>query len=147
MATTNEKVLVGALIATIIIAGIIVALVVQRTIFNTGTIEAIGFNIYSDINITTPLTQINWGQLKQGELIQITAFAFNSGNVNITLSFITTSWNPTYANNSLTFGWNYTGQIIQPLTALPLQLWLQVSPTVTNITSFSFNVVMNATQV
>jgi hypothetical protein len=150
MATTNEKVLVGALIATIIIAGIIIGLTRTQTIHNIGTINSLGFFVWADQNRTTLLSSIDWGSLNPGDLKGVTGWAQITGTVNVSLSFITWNWNPTTAQQYLVFGWNLTGQIYQPGQVFPLQLTLQAfsnATGITSFTSFSFDINMTATQV
>lgn len=147
MATQNEKILAGALIATIILAAIVVTLMLTRPISNVGKIRAIGFDVFADSACTIQLTQINWGTLAPGEMGTVTFFAKNSGNVNVTLNFNTTDWIPTNAPIYLVVAWNYTGQLMKPLDVIPIATTLAVSTTITGITNFSYTMNVNAVEV
>jgi hypothetical protein len=147
MATQNEKILTGILIATIIVAVVVVALTMNRPISNVGKIRAIGFDVFADRECTVVLTQIDWGSLAPGEMGAVTLYARNSGNVNITLSFNTTDWNPPNAANYLTIAWNYSGVVLHTGDVLPIQLTNAVSPSITGIMNYSFTINMLATEV
>lgn len=147
MATQNKN-LTGVLIATIIIAVlIVVALTMNRPISNVGKIRAVGFDVFADSQCTVVLTQIDWGSLAPGEMGAVTMYARNSGNVNVTLSYNTTGWNPASAANYLTIAWNYSGAVLQPGNVLPIQMTNAVSPSITGITSYNFTINMLATEV
>jgi len=147
MATQNENILAAILIATIIIAVAVVALTMNRSVPNVGKIRAIGFDVFANKECTTVLTQIDWGSLAPGEMGAVTLYARNSGNVNITLSFNTTDWNPANAANYLTIAWNYSGVVLQSGNILPIQLTNAVSPSITGIMNYSFTINMLATEV
>lgn len=144
--TQTSNIIIGFVI--IAAAIIIAALILSQTvvIHNTGTINTIGFTLWADANRTTTLATINWGSLNPGDTHAVLGWAQNTQNVNFTLSFVTYNWNPTSAQQYLVFGWNYTGQIIQPSQIVPLQITLQALPNVTGITTFSFDINMTAVQ-
>jgi hypothetical protein len=70
----------------------------------------------------------------------VTFFAKNTGNVNATLSYNTTSWNPVNASTYIAVAWNYTGQILQPLGVVPITTTLTIA---TNATGSNFSYTMN----
>jgi len=145
MATTLEKILAGALIIVIIAA--VIALSIVRQISNTGTISAVGFDIYSDPACTMNLTAIDWGNRHPGDVVAYLMYARNSGNVNITLSHNITDWVPVNAPNYLTITWNYTGYILRPSNVSTIMWTLAVAPNITGISTFSFKINCNATEV
>ena len=148
MATTNEKILLVALVATIIIAAAII-LTYTTVIQNTGSINTIGCVIWANSNETIaygPSNGISRGTFNPGDTKAVPIWAQNTQTVNVTLSFITYNWNPATAPGYLVFGWNYTGQTIIVNQTLPLQLTLQALPNVTGFTTFSFSTNITATQ-
>jgi len=145
MATRTEMVLGTALIVTIVIA-VTVVLTMNRAVGNVGKIRAIGFDVFADRNCTAPLTQIDWGLLSPGEMALFTMYARNSGNVNITLSYNTTGWNPVNASAFLLVAWNYSGQMIKPLEVVAVSTTLTVSPSISGVTNFSYTMNIQATE-
>jgi len=145
MATRTELILATALIATIVIA-VTVVLTMNRAVGNVGKIRAIGFDVYADRACTSPLTQIDWGSLSPGEMAAITMYARNSGNVNVTLAFNTTDWNPVGASTVLLVAWNYSGQVIKPLEVVAISTTLTVSPSISGVTNFSYTMNIQATE-
>lgn len=143
MATNTEKILAGALVAFVIVAAI-VAVTYNYTIHNTGTINVIGFSLWTNVNRTTALTVINWGTLNPGDTKGVSAWAQNTGNVNVTLSSSVFNWSPATAPQYLTFNWNYTGSKLLPGQLLHLLLTLAASPSITGITNFSFDINMTS---
>jgi hypothetical protein len=118
----------------------------SRTVSNTGTVQTIGFNVYSDSACTNPLTSINWGNVTPNSNYTFTLYALDSGNVNIVLSMSTNTWNPSTASNYLSLSWNYiSGTVLTPNESVPIILTLTVG-NIQGITSFSFNILMVGTQ-
>jgi hypothetical protein len=70
----------------------------------------------------------------------------NEGNVTVTLSVQATDWNPASASSYFTFNWNCTGYVLQPKEVVQALLSLNVSSSISGITSFSFDITITATQ-
>lgn len=147
MATTNEKVL-GAVIAGLLIITVAALLIASYRISNTGKIRTNGLNIYADSYCTIQLKSIDWGLMSPGDSKGQVLYCRPEGNVNVTLSYSTSDWIPASAASYLSTGWNYTaGSKIQPFEVRIVLFTLTVSPTIVNITNFSFTATINATQV
>jgi hypothetical protein len=144
--STQQKIIAGVLIATIIVL-VGVLYVVTNQIHNTGTINVIGCNIWANPTLTTPLKSINWGTLNPSDIYAIVCWVQNNGTANVTLSFTTFNWIPSIAQQYLTLSWNYSGQILQPTNVIPIQISLQVSPSIIGVTNFSFDTNITATQI
>ncbi|MGA3191992.1 MAG: hypothetical protein ABSD73_05695 [Candidatus Bathyarchaeia archaeon] len=128
----------------ILATSFVVALSMQsytRQIPSTGTITAVGVNVFSDAACTQNLTSVNWGVLTPGSLANYQMYIKSTSNVPITLSLGTDSWNPAAAATYITLTWSYAaGTVIQPNASLPVTLTLTVSSSVAGFTSFSFNI-------
>ena len=135
-----------ALAATIIIATVTVLVFTYR-ISNVGRIKAVGVGVYWDLNATNPCSSIDWGSLRPGDLAGVTVYVKNVKNTNVTLSLNVTDWSPQNASQYLTLSWNYSGAMIQPAQVIAIQMALLVSPQTQNIDTFSFNIVITATEV
>lgn len=148
LATRNEMLLAGILMATIIASAVVVTLLIYgQPVSSTGKIRAIGCDIWADTNRTIKLQQIDWGVLSPGDIAGITFWIQNIGNVNGTLSFNVTDWKfatvtpnstlPGNASSYLVLSWNYSGAVMKPFETVPVQMQLAVSPQIANISQFN----------
>jgi len=148
LATRNEMLLSGILIATIVVAAVTVALLMAiRPVSSTGKIKAIGCEIWADANRIIKLQQVDWGVLSPGDVAAVTFWVQNIGNLNGTLSFNITSWQfttvianstlPSNASNYLVYSWNYSGAVLKPFDTVPVQMQLAVAPNIQNISQFN----------
>lgn len=118
----------------------------QTRLGSTGTITSIGVSTYSDASTVTPINNINWGQLSAGTTVSKTIYVKNQGNAYTALSMDTTSWYPSSAQNYISLNWNYPpGQALEPYQVAPITLTLTVSPQVTGVQSFSFEIIITGT--
>ncbi|MGB9693302.1 MAG: hypothetical protein ACPLYF_00495 [Fervidobacterium sp.] len=114
-------------------------------IHSVGNIQTISVQIKDDNgNI---LTSIDWGTLTPNSTKNFHVFAINNGTVPITLNLLTENWNPTNASNFISLSWDYLGDTINPGMQHPIIFTLTVNPDVSNISSFSFDIVIQAQEV
>jgi len=106
-------------------------------------ISAVG--VYSSPDCKTSLSSINWGTLSPGGNKSVVAYVKNEGTVPVTLALSAANWSPTTASSYMTLSWDYNGARLNPGTKAKVTLTLQVSSSVDEITSFSFDVVITAT--
>lgn len=154
MATTLEKILAAALVAVVIVA--VVALTMNVHLTSHGHITAIGLDVWKDVNLTQPLTDIDWGTLDPGEMVGVIFYARNYGNVNETLSIQAGNWtfngvseqNFTVPNASQYFAlaWNCSGYLLHPAQVVTANMTLAVSPSISKITSFTNDIVLKGTE-
>ena len=104
----------------------------------------IGVSAYWDSELTDRVDAINELFLSNGTQKSYRLYIFNDGNTRETLSLSTSNWNPPEASSYINLTWNYRGQIINPNTALPVTLTLAVSPNITEVTYFNFNIIVEA---
>ncbi|MGD6850770.1 MAG: hypothetical protein ACQCN6_01770 [Candidatus Bathyarchaeia archaeon] len=147
MASTNEKILAGVLIAVVVVAAVAIGvIVVSRQISSHGTVvsTSYGLGVYTDAACTDPLTEIDWGKVSNGAVATTPVFYVkNTGqNTNLTLGFNVTDWNPTGAANYFTLTWNYTGAVLQPGEVLAVQMQLTIAQSVP-FTAFSNRININ----
>jgi len=117
----------------------------DRTIPNTGSVKGIGVGIYWNSACTNKTSSINWELMEPGSNKTVTVYVRNEGNVAATLSKATQNWNPSTASSYITLNWNYNGQTLSVNQVIPIQLTLLVSPNISGITSFSFDLTITAT--
>jgi hypothetical protein len=75
----------------------------------------------------------------------VTIYVRNEGNVAATLSKTAQNWNPSSASTYITLNWNYAGQTLAVYQVLQVNLSLTVSPTISGITNFTFDITVTAT--
>ena len=148
---------IGTVLALAIIGLIMTAmgaLVTTRTVSNTGNIAVVTpppsptvqLGVYSDSGCTSALSSIPWGTLSPGNTATSTMYVRNEGNVAVTLSIQAADWNPASASSYFTFNWNCTGYVLQPSQVVQALLTLNVSSSISGITSFSFDITVTGTQ-
>jgi hypothetical protein len=126
------------------------SLVVTRTVSNTGSIRvstpSAQLGIYSDSGCTTVLSSVSWGTLDPGSTATSTIYVRNEGNVPVTLSIQAANWNPASAQSYFILTWNRNSYVLAVGASVQAVLSLSVSSSISNITSFSFDISIIATQ-
>ena len=102
-------------------------LTIQRTIPGKGQVVTANLHIYWNAECTQIASEIDWGQLRPGDIATKSVFAKNTGDVKINHSFSITNRSPSTASSCISLSWNYTGALVQPNQAIPIKLRLEVS--------------------
>jgi hypothetical protein len=140
----RKKVNLGVILLTVsfaIVAGFAVSglLTTQKKLTNTGSVKAINVEVYWDFECTQVVSSVDWGAPEPGDPINKTVYIKNSGTAPMTLSLSCSDWNPVEAENYLTLSWDSEGTEINAGEVIPAVMTLSVSPSVTGITVFSFD--------
>lgn len=85
-------------------------------------------------------TGIKWGNVSVGTAAEVTVYVKNLGQQPLILSMNTSAWNPTTASLKMFMLWNYDDNPIAAGSVIKLNLRLYVSPDISGVTNFSFNV-------
>jgi hypothetical protein len=101
--------------------------------------------IYWDQGCTNRTLSVDWGSIEPGLNKTLTVYVRNEGNSATCLSMATSNWIPSAALSFMTLNWNYSGQILSVDQVIPLKLTLAVSPTISGITHFSFDITIATT--
>jgi len=139
--TTQRNLVLVALVATVVVLAAVVISAHYR-IHNTGTVKAIGVDVFWDANCTVPVENIDWELIAPGELKGTTVYIKNSKNVNFTMSINASSWVPPEAEQYFTLDWNYTGEVLYPTDVVVTQISLYLDPNVAEIETFSFDIII-----
>ncbi len=143
-----------AVIAVMLIAGILSGLIIvnvrslyqtSSTISSVGTFKAIGIGVYWDEDSTRIVNTLDWGFLTAGSSKSFTVYISNEGALPLTLTISTSNWNPSTASNYLTLKWSYNGQTLDADTTIPVTITLTVSPSISGINAFDFDITAVAT--
>ena len=144
-----QKATIGAIVVLVYVGVIVSALgtlVATQTVTNTGSITAVGVGVYSNSGCTTVLSTIPWGTLNPGSTSTYTIYVKDTGDTAVTLSMVTSGWNPSTASNYITLTWNQNGTTLQASNSVAALLTLSVSSSISSsITSFSFNITITGT--
>ena len=114
-----------------------------QAVGSRGEVKVLGVSVWQDLNLTTPLTVIDWGMLEPSENKTVSCYLRNEGNVPSLLTVYTENWQPVNASNWISLSWNLEGVNIEVAEALKTDLTLTVSPDIKNIFSFSFDIVIS----
>ena len=145
-----NKLSTGAVIAlaatgiflTLVTAG----LIATQTIPSNGTVTAVNVGVYTDSQCTQNCTSISWGTLNPGNTASKIVYVKNTGTAPVTLTMTTGSWTPTTANSKITLTWNQQNTVLNAGQSTPANLTLTVASDATNITTFSFNIIIAGTE-
>lgn len=150
----TQKINTTIILAAVALIGVMTSLLVAglladyQRVSNAGSIKAVGVGVYSDSACTTNLTSINWGLLTPGTNYTRDIWIKNLGNTRITLSMATEGWSPATASSYITLWWDREGQYLNATQSFKAVLTLYASTTITttNITDFSFTIVITGTE-
>lgn len=146
-----QKLQVGAIMAvamTAIVVSVLASslLMAQQTIPNTGNVKAAGVCVYWNSNCTSNVTTINWGSLEAGAVVNLPVYIKNEGTVPVVLNMTTENWSPTSALSSITLSWNRGNYILSSGGIIQAIFTLTISPDISGITSFSFDIIITGTE-
>ena len=109
-------------------------------------VDAVSVGVYWDCYCTSPVESIDWGNLSPGSTKTASIYVRNEADADVRLSLNTTGWTPTHASEDISLDWNYTRGPLRPEDAAHTTLSLSVSPRITNVTDFNFDIVISATE-
>lgn len=98
--------------------------------------------IFYDSGCTEPVSSIDWGTLEPGDASNTTIYVKNLGETSVLLYLNTQNWDPSEASQHITLDWNYTDSALEPDESIAVELTLTVSPDATDVTDFSFEIVV-----
>jgi hypothetical protein len=133
-------VLLSGILSGLIIANVRSLYQASSTISSVGTFKAIGIGVYWDDDSTRSVNALDWGFLFPGSQKSFTVYISNEGALPLTLTISTSNWNPSTASNYLTLTWNHNGQKLDADTTIPVTITLTVSPSISEINTFNFDI-------
>lgn len=107
-----------------------------------GAVVLEGLEVYVDPAGTVPIVAIDWDYPRPGDNMTSTVYVENTGNWPARVSLSASGWVPAGAEAFLALSWDYTGTPIEPGALVTIVLELRVSPDVTGIREFTFDVVI-----
>ena len=131
-----------ALASGLAVSGILTA---SRTLSSTGSVKGINVEVYWDLQCTQVVTSVDWETPEPGDVLNKTIYVKNTGNAQMTLSLTDSGWDPAEASNYISLTWDREGVAIDADQVIEAVLTLSVSESITGITNFSFNIVIEGT--
>jgi hypothetical protein len=146
-----QRMTIGMILAVASVGVVVTALVsalllTNQTIPNTGNLKTIGVNVYWDAACTNKVSSIDWGTVEANSTKSFTIYIKNNGTAAEVLGMSTGNWNPTSASSQISLSCNCTGYVLAHGSVVGSVLTLSVSPTITGITSFSFDITITGTE-
>jgi hypothetical protein len=114
----------------------------SRSIQSSGTVKAVNIGVYWDSGCTNATSTIGWGMLSPGEPKNVTVYLRNEGNVALRSNLTVQNWVPTGSSSYIGLVWNRENQTVAVGSVVTAVLTLSVSPSITGITDFSFDIVI-----
>jgi hypothetical protein len=138
------------LIVVVILAvasGLVVSglLTVSKTLTSTGSVKAINVEVYWDLACTQVVSAIDWGTPAPGDSVSRTVYVKNSGSAPMNVSLSASGWVPVEAGNYLTLSWDREGVEVAADGVVQALITMDVSGSITGITDFSFDIVIEGT--
>jgi hypothetical protein len=118
----------------------------SRSIQSSGTVRAVNIGVYWDSGCTNATSTIGWGMLSPGESKNVTVYLRNEGNVALRSNLTVQNWVPTGSSSYMGLVWNRENQTVAVGSVVTAVLTLSVSPSITGITDFSFDITITGTQ-
>jgi len=113
---------------------------------NVSAIETSGtLGVYWNSNCTTEVTSINWGNMTPGQEKTTTFYIRNEASNPVFLAGIDKNWNPTTAQSYIHFTFDPNDQKTQAGEIIKAACTLTVSVETTNISSYSFDILLLGT--
>ena len=143
-ATVGLAITVAAIFTlTIVLA----AIQSYKTVPVTGVITAVNVELYQDSACTQTLSSWNLGNVTAASSTNRTIYVKNTGNTPVSLNMTVNAWTPSNASNYMAFTWNQEGTVLNAGNNVATLLTLTVSPSITGITNFGFNMTITGTQI
>lgn len=131
-----------ALVGAVTVTGLLTA---SRTIGSTGSVRAINVEVYWDSGCINVVSEIAWGSLEPGDSATKTIYIKNTGNAALTLNMTCSGWDPSGAEDDITLTWDKEDASVNPDAVVTAVLTLSVSPSISEITNFSLNIIITGT--
>ena len=138
---------VAACLAGMMVGSAVTFAVLQRSYSfpTSGMIVAVNVGVFADSACTQNLTAVSWGFVYPGESVNRIVYVKNTGNSPVSLSMVTSGWNPAVANGPISIAWDREGVSLNPGLSISATLTLNASLTsysVSGITNFTVNIVV-----
>jgi hypothetical protein len=145
---SNSKVILATtcLLTIVILGAVTGGFGSFKSIVRADTVKGVGVGIYWDQSFTNRTSALNWGQIAAGSSKTLTIYVKNEDNFKVSLKLDTSNWTPVAAENYISLGWNYSGQVLSVNEALPIELTLTIKSTADGVYNFDFNTIITTVE-
>jgi hypothetical protein len=136
-------------VATMAVASVVLTyglLFGSKTITSQGNVHSVGVGVYWENTCVNEVTAIDWGLVEPGASVNVTVYILNDGTVPMTLNMTTDNWDPAAASPDITLSWNCEGSSVSAQSVSQAVLTLSVSPSISNVSSFSFDITITGSE-
>jgi hypothetical protein len=134
-------------VALLVVTGLVLLLRVDSFVRNVSAVDSVGVGVYWDRRHTMPVTSIDWGTLAPGSSKRMLVYLRNENSSTIRYIFASTgAWVPSAASGSMKLTLEYSGAVLVLNQTVNASLTLYVSDKIVNVTTFSFDIVVGASQ-
>ena len=112
----------------------------QASVSTQGNIKSVGILFYGNSAGTTLKSTIDWGTIEPGQNVNVTLYMKSTSNVAVSVSMAVGNFVPASGSGYLSCTWSYDGKTLNPGQLVAVVFTLRVASTITDITSFSFDI-------
>ena len=142
LAVLGVLVVVGASVLTTL--GVLSS---NRTVQSRGSVKTVNVGAYWNSICTNVTTSIDWGMLSPGTVANVSFYVRNEGNLAVRLGLTSQNWSPANASSYMSLSWNREAQTLALGNVTLATLSLNVSSSISGVTSFSFDTVIIGSEV
>jgi hypothetical protein len=106
------------------------------------TVNSVG--VYWDAKCENKVYSLDWGNLRPGSTRKFNVYVRNESNESMILDLATENWSPLIAAQNISVIWDYHRYPIYENQVIATELALSVSPEIKEVTSFSFDIVIDS---
>jgi hypothetical protein len=133
--------LVIIILALLIPASYAVAAVqFQASVSTQGNIKSVGILFYGNSAGTTLKSTIDWGTIEPGQTVNSTLYMKSTSSVAVSVSMAVGNFVPASGSGYLSCTWSYDDKTLNPGQLVAVIFTLKAANTITDITSFSFDI-------
>jgi len=143
-----QKMVVGTALAVVVVlmmTSVLALISSNRTLPTSGTVRTVNVGVYSDGACTQTVSSIDWGTISPGTSTVKTVYVKNEGAVTMTLNMTSNTWTPGNSTTYMTLTWNEESASVTVGNHVQADFNLTISPSITGIGAFSFNIVITGT--
>jgi len=126
----------------LLLASVAFTLTNMFQIHSVGTIKAVNVGVYDSFSCANIINEIDWGVLEPASATNRTVYIRNEANVPVVLRLETGNWAPANASSFMNLTWNYDQRPLEVDETVKVTFTLEVSPEISGIDNFSFDILV-----
>lgn len=117
-----------------------------RTVQSRGAVKTVNVGAYWNSGCTNATTELDWGMVSPGTVSNVSFYVRNEGNLLLKLGLSTQNWSPTSASSYISLSWNKEGKTLATGNVTLATLQLNVSESISGVSSFNFDIVISGAE-